>query len=231
MAYVWYSIHGDRIMGQARKFNPGSYFPSFEALESDLAQRFAVSGLSINDYKTPVAILYLAWSGFDKSSVSKIEKSHMAPVGNVIFDIQSNVNREIPASAMEFLRAYANAPVFMSHAGISRYLVRKRQSMQVDDRSISNSLAHLNSVLKESDAHYSFITVMESGSFYRAYQKQKSGVQFPVYRRHKRLTPYGIQQYESIFGRKFNTVATITQYINLYETFVRHFYGEVIENY
>ena len=224
--YICYSIRGDGYMGRARIFNPNLYFASFEALESDLKRRFKCADVLINDYMTPVAILYLAWAGFDKAGIAKIKKQYLAPIGNVIYDELSNSNMAIPESAMEFLKRYSEHPIFMSHSNISPYLVRKRQSIQVDDRSIVNSIAHLNAVLKSTDPHYSFMAVAESGSFYRAYQMQKSGVEFPVYRRHKRLTELGIQKYEMIFGRKFNNVATLSRYINLYESFIEYYYNE-----
>lgn len=220
-----YSILGDRNMAQTKVFNPEKFFPSFEALEMDIMHRLIKTGLAPEDCKTPIAILYLAWVGFDKESISKIQKEHLAPVGNAIYDSSCNQTREVPVSAMEFLRKYSDAPVFMSHKGISPYLVRNRSSMQLSDGAIINSIAHFNRILNSNNTNYSIVSIRDSGSFYRAYQMQQSGVEFPVYRRHKRLTQLGIQKYEMIFGREFTSVEAVTRHINLYEIFIEHFYN------
>lgn len=220
-----YSILGDRIMAQTKAFIPEKFFPSFEALESDIQQRLIESGLSVDDCRTPIAILYLAWAGFDKASISKLQKDHLPPIGNVIYDPDFNHTRDIPPSAMVFLRKYSDAPIFMSHRGISLYLVRNRSSMQLTDGAIINSVAHFNRLLNDNKPNYSFVSIRDSGSFCRAFQMQQSGVEFPVYRRHKRLTQLGVQKYEMIFGREFSSVEAVTRHINLYEIFVEYFYN------
>lgn len=220
-----YSILGDRIMAQSKAFIPEKFFPSFEALEANIHQKLLESCLSMSGCQTPIAILYLGWCGFDRTSIPKLLKDHLPPIGNVIYDPDFNQTRTVPQSAMVFLRDYAEAPIFMSHCGMSKYLVRNRSAMQLTDGAVINSVAHFNRLVNSKNVNYSFVSIRDSGSFYRAFQMQQSGVEFPVYRRHKRLTQLGIQKYEMIFGRRFPNVETVTRHINLYETFVEYFYN------
>lgn len=221
---------GDGKMAFARLFVPDKYFANFESLDMEIKSRMDRKSLSVKDHMYAISILYLVWSGFDRDSIPLIQKDHLAPIGDVIYDPVQYKERSIPAPAMEFLRSYAAAPVFMSQSGISPYLVRNRMAIQVSSQAIINAVLNLNGKLEHHGSTFGITTISESGRFYRAYLQELDGVKFPVYRKHKRLTPLGMQMYEEIFDRKFSSVNAVTRYLELYESYLEYFYPEFLKS-
>ena len=210
-------------MSVAAEIGQKIYYKSFEHLASDIDKRIQNSNIAMETHYTTRAMLYLLWSGFTIDEIIDVEKSWVRNEG--VYDPSSGIVHELPEEGVEFLRKYANTQILSMIGDEKEYLLRTRLTSHMTKATMHRAISKFNIVcdyptsLKLSDAY-------ESGLFYRVWQKQKSGLEFPVYRRNHQLTDEGLAFYEQLFERSFPRRFTITEFMRRYQYFVDKFYKE-----
>lgn len=217
-------ILGDEKMGTplTKERFDNVYYPSFEAFASEFNRRIEENNIPYSVYRLPKLALYMLWFGIERDHLIEIKKHHLGT--STIYDPIADRDFKVPQDIMMEIRNLASFKFADHDFIVSDYVIRSRVSGKMTIGALSAAISNFNSAAR-CTVHNGFQmqAVFESGLFCRVHAMRKTGYQFPIYRKNKRLPEEGYMEYGRLFQRKFTSIKAITAYVNKYRLYIEHF--------